>query len=397
MYKLKMNTLLKLLHKFPNKDWDWISISKNPNITEEFVLSHLELPWRWEHLHSKISIKIIQNNPELQWDYSWINNLFLTKEDINTYIDKLHGNSLSGNPNITEDIILKYPRKRWNLSELSKNPNISIKFIEKYLIEKNPFDGSIIGFKKICLNPNISEEFILKHFHLLNLTELSQNSNLPDSIILQYPTAKWHWESLSKNRSLKFIKDNLNNDIGKSLVYNLNTLKSNPNIYNEVIIEYDLNAEYNNDLNSEYDDEYTPFTDILNDDLSITTKIIYNNNNKNKHIWKHIYEISDPNIPISNIIPINYICTNPALTEEIVHENLHLINFEKLSLNKFKYDIRLFKMYIRRIQKIKLYFNPIIHYKFISAIKTQKFWIWYCSNIGKEIDHNRIKNFMKHY
>ena len=37
------------------------------------------------------------------------------------------------NPNITMEIIEKYPDKPWDWNWISRNPNITIEFIEKYL------------------------------------------------------------------------------------------------------------------------------------------------------------------------------------------------------------------------------------------------------------------------
>ena len=42
-----MNDLQKLLLKYPNKSWDWTSVSANPNIDMEFIETHPELPWNW--------------------------------------------------------------------------------------------------------------------------------------------------------------------------------------------------------------------------------------------------------------------------------------------------------------------------------------------------------------
>ena len=39
---------------------------------------------------------------------------------------------MSKNPNLTMDIIEKYPNKRWEWYELSRNPNITMDIIEKY-------------------------------------------------------------------------------------------------------------------------------------------------------------------------------------------------------------------------------------------------------------------------
>ena len=42
-----MNILLYLLEKYPEKPWNWVYISWNPNITMEFIEKHPEKPWDW--------------------------------------------------------------------------------------------------------------------------------------------------------------------------------------------------------------------------------------------------------------------------------------------------------------------------------------------------------------
>ena len=84
-----MNTLTYLLEKYPEKPWEWYSISRNPNITME----------------------IIEKHPEKPWDWYWI----------------------SQNPNITMEIIETYPEKPWNWRGISQNPNITMEIIEKYI------------------------------------------------------------------------------------------------------------------------------------------------------------------------------------------------------------------------------------------------------------------------
>ena len=72
----------KFVEDNPDKPWDWIALSRNPNITFD----------------------IVQTNPDKPWDW----------------------NGLSMNPNITFDNVLSYPEQSWNWYGLSQNPNITI-------------------------------------------------------------------------------------------------------------------------------------------------------------------------------------------------------------------------------------------------------------------------------
>ena len=47
----------------PDLPWDYFGVSKNENITLNYVLSHLQKTWDWNELtyNSSISIKDIEN------------------------------------------------------------------------------------------------------------------------------------------------------------------------------------------------------------------------------------------------------------------------------------------------------------------------------------------------
>ena len=80
--------IIKLTEKYPNKPWNWNAISKNPNITMNFIEKYQDKPWIWDCI----------------------------------YI----------NPNITMDFIEKYQHKPCNWKWISMNKNITIEFVEKY-------------------------------------------------------------------------------------------------------------------------------------------------------------------------------------------------------------------------------------------------------------------------
>ena len=92
-----------------------------------FVLKYSDkLNWELISCNPNISMDIIEKYPDNPWDW----------------------NSISYNPNITMDIIEKYPDKPWNWNAISCNPNITMSFIEKnldkrwnwYWISRNPFN-----------------------------------------------------------------------------------------------------------------------------------------------------------------------------------------------------------------------------------------------------------------
>ena len=48
--------LIDIVNNFPDKDWDWYALSKNPSITFDDVLTNPDKPWNWKEL----SIKVIK-------------------------------------------------------------------------------------------------------------------------------------------------------------------------------------------------------------------------------------------------------------------------------------------------------------------------------------------------
>ena len=71
------------INEYPNKKWDWNSVSRNPGITVQDVINHPEYPWEW-----------------------------------------IYG--VSYNPNLTISMILLYPDKEWDWYGISRNPGITV-------------------------------------------------------------------------------------------------------------------------------------------------------------------------------------------------------------------------------------------------------------------------------
>ena len=84
-----------------------------------------------------------------KWEEHYWN--FLMKHE-----DKLIWDQISQNPNITMEIIEKYPDKPWNWICISYNPNMTMEIIERY--PNKPWN-----WQNISQNPNITMEMIEKY------------------------------------------------------------------------------------------------------------------------------------------------------------------------------------------------------------------------------------------
>jgi hypothetical protein len=108
------NQLWTLIEKYPNKPWNWLSISQNPKITMELIEKHPEKPWNWVCIFNNpnLTLEFIEKHPERSEDWRrW--------------------HFISQNSNITMEIIEKHPEKPWDWCAISQNPNITMEFIEK--------------------------------------------------------------------------------------------------------------------------------------------------------------------------------------------------------------------------------------------------------------------------
>ena len=85
----------------PDKPWDWMWLSCNPNITWEIIQDNPDKPWDWMWVscNPNITWKIIRDNPDKPWNWYMI----------------------SENPNITWDIVQDNPDKPWDWEEISDN------------------------------------------------------------------------------------------------------------------------------------------------------------------------------------------------------------------------------------------------------------------------------------
>ena len=113
-----------IVNLFPNKPWDW------DLILEKISIYHLK-----SEIVKKFSLEIIEkyNN---QWNYKY----------------------LSKNPNITEEYILKHPDKNWDIEYLIKNNKIDIKKIFN-------FKSANINCIKLHPNGDWDYKFILNQAH----------------------------------------------------------------------------------------------------------------------------------------------------------------------------------------------------------------------------------------
>ena len=212
LYYRDLNKTLNIL-KYPYKKWnmnylienkiiDFIILTKFKYITQDIMDKYPNKPWDWEWLIENTNIKLEKYVPfnliekyKYKWNYKY----------------------LSFNPNLTEEFILKYPNKNWDIEYLIKNNKITnfntltkFKYICKDIIDKypdKPWDWEwLIENTDIEVEKYIPLNLIEKYSYKWDYGELSFNLNLTEEFILKYPNKKWNINYLIKNNKITNFK-----------------------------------------------------------------------------------------------------------------------------------------------------------------------------------------------
>jgi hypothetical protein len=148
--------LQQLIKKYPNKPWDGYQLSKNSNITREFIMSQNIKIIKPKYLikftmrdFDEITMDIIESQPNKQWDWLVISyNPHITMEIIISNPDKpWDWSAVSCNPNVTMDFIEANSDKEWDWGNISYNPNRTLGFIERYIDKIQWYDLSMNEFE----------------------------------------------------------------------------------------------------------------------------------------------------------------------------------------------------------------------------------------------------------
>ena len=109
--------LQEIITQFPDKNWDWDKLSKDPNIaTLEFISKHPDLSWDWDMFseNPNITVKFVSMHINKNWDW----------------------HALSKNPNVaTHEFMIATPDKDWDHAFVSTEyyKNASLKYISEHV------------------------------------------------------------------------------------------------------------------------------------------------------------------------------------------------------------------------------------------------------------------------
>ena len=78
-----------MIEQRPNKPWKWKYISKNPNLTMEYIITHIYKDWDWDAISENRTINmgmIDKCHDQISWFYLSKNNFDWTGKNIRTLV-----------------------------------------------------------------------------------------------------------------------------------------------------------------------------------------------------------------------------------------------------------------------------------------------------------------------
>jgi hypothetical protein len=208
------NITPKIIYANLDKKWWWRKLSFNTNLTLSFIRANRNrLDWELLSANPIITLNIVNNNPDLDWNYK----------------------GLSRNPNITWDIVLKNPEKNWNYRELLINPNIT-----PDIVEKNPDKFNVDDkYYWLSRNTNVTIEYIKKYSDDCDMSSISRlNSNITLDIVKSNSDINyWGLDEFSLYNTNIDLSDWL---LNKSFNWDIKNLSMNSSIFWQIM---NLNRE----------------------------------------------------------------------------------------------------------------------------------------------------------
>lgn len=223
-HRTRQNVILKkypndleiLLQEYPDKPWNWIFLSRNNRITEEFIISHIDYPWNYHALsdrRSDLSIEFIESHIDKPWNWA----------------------RLSRNRNVTLEFILENKDRSWNWVSIDKRFNSSVEFLEEHLSQ--PYDWQALS-SKYHLPLNFIEKYTDKPW---DWNSLSKNYHITEEFIKKHIDKPWEWEDLYEYTEFALpIFEKYHSDNMQYLFW----LLSNPHITLDVIERYISENKY---------------------------------------------------------------------------------------------------------------------------------------------------------
>ena len=238
---------------------DYINIRNGNYCIIEMIRATKHKNWDWVGLSSELPINDILHNLDLPWIYSLIINdrKHLNIHQLNKLIDSekrdlLDWKKITINKGITIENIRENPDYPWVYSEIFKNPNFRIKYLDYYLSMNNMYQQIKYEYKNLLnywsYHHNKKDTLCLlwKYLSKSKSTTIadidnhpeyawdflwvSSNPNITIEFFHKYRYKNWNIEALQQNTAIsvvQFIEYNNLNPFTYSLNYDFLSLNSN--------------------------------------------------------------------------------------------------------------------------------------------------------------------------
>ena len=285
------------------KNWDWNSLSQNPNITLEFIEANPNFPWVWG---------CIAFNPNVTQEY-------IVRHRYEFSFTK----GIARHPCLTEEFIVLHPELNWNEKELQYNSGLHMSYFIKR--PNKTWNWDII-FRYCELDFDELRKMHCRYqIDKSNWIDISRNPNTTWADVSKHMDLPWSLMGLTQNKNFMnqtFIESNLDRSDEMDWSY----------IQRHCIITYD----FINKIPSQYLE-----IAILTKNHGISPIIIARHSELS---WDHGTKWENPNVFAESFLdknPTNHHCwnelsLNTSTSPEFVRKNPNLSwNYKHLSSNTF--------------------------------------------------------------
>ncbi len=256
-YMSNTNMNYHILEAIPEVDWDYTMWSPNNHISIEFIQRQMETTqFHWPAISSNkfVTMEDIKFYQTIPWDYKGVSkNPNLTIYYVNLYHRQgrnLDWKAISQHPNIKMEDIRANPHLKWNPKFVALNPNITTEFITT----NKSWNWD---YTQLSKNPGLRLRYVFGNLHLpWCWKSLSSHPRLTPNIIRKNPDLPWSWFHISANPAFRvsMFRKHL------FLRVDYDGLSLNPTLNLKYVIDnLDLPWKVNNLCFNRFDSEKTKF------------------------------------------------------------------------------------------------------------------------------------------
>lgn len=210
------------LQLYPTKIWKndyWKGVSKNKNLSTDFVHKYITKPWKWMDV-----IKCPN------FEFCWLDK-YLQEVKKNIDFKEMIFQELSLHPKLELSWLEKYPLFPWDYMDIAKHPNFNIEWTKKIIDGKWTFED--------CKGrPDIIIKRIREKNESRHIYALSRSKDVDYEFILQNIDLDWNWGCNGISINPNFTKEwfNIFHDKRKHMHWGHGGLSSNPSFKADWII-----------------------------------------------------------------------------------------------------------------------------------------------------------------